>query len=117
MNEPFKERRIIEEFQRRRRKCGIAVLVFLVANIYYGILYSRSGGPFVPFDEIAGIPVLLHFIVFLVLLGWSVYIIFMNWRCPNCDAVPYLPRYIDPLSGRIYPYDPQECPSCGFRLK
>jgi hypothetical protein len=116
MDDLLIERRMIEVFQRRRHQCGVAVFLFLAANAYLVLLLIHCRGAFTTCDPFLDIPVLVHFILAVVTGIGSFAFIIETFRRPNCVVIPRAGEFYV-YSGPEYPYDPEECHSCGTRLK
>jgi hypothetical protein len=117
MDDPLKDRRFIEIFQRRRQQCGLAVFLFLAANAYLVLLLNHCRGTFTACDPFLDIPVLVHFIL-VALTGFGSFLFIVEtFRCPNCEVIPRASGKFYVYSGPEYTYNPEECHSCGIRLK
>ncbi len=117
MKDPDKERVLAIEFQRRRKRCGYALVLLVLAFIDYVFLRSYSDRRLEAFDSFFGIPFVVHLILIFVIGFGSVIFMVVNFRCPNCNEVPRVPKRVHWFVGPEYTPNPEQCHACGIRLK
>lgn len=99
MNDPVNEKKIIEDFKKRRMRQIIVAVPMVICMILVLVISENKG---FSFAGISSLHILAGMIVlFLAAFAFSI----KNWRCPACNR--YLGKGINP----------KFCPKCGARLQ
>ena len=111
------EQRVVTDFQRRRARCGAALVFLLIALVYLLIVLGWRREQVDPLAMALGMPLVIHFLLAYAMVAGTLIFIGEMFRCPRCDSVPRVPGPPRGGLGLKYTADPAKCHACGARLK